>query len=58
MTVEELIAEELDKSGSSDLAGLPLEIQMDPKGTYTISGKLPKAPRTREPERDLPSSSE
>ncbi len=29
-----------------DLAGLPLEVELDKKrGTYTISGKLPKVPR-------------
>ena len=45
MTVEELIAEELDNSGSMDLAGLPLEVELDKKGSYSISGKLPRAPR-------------
>lgn len=53
MTVDELIAEELDKSGSSDLAGLPLEVQLDRKGTYSISGKLPKAPKNEDPDDDL-----
>ena len=53
MTVDELIAEELDKSGSSDLAGLPLEVQLDRKGSYSISGKLPKAPKSGDPDDGL-----
>ncbi len=48
MTVEELIAEELDNSGSTDLAGLPLQVELDKKGSYSISGKLPKVPRDDE----------
>ncbi len=46
MTVEDLIAEELDKSGGFDLAGLPLEVELDgARGTYTISGPLPRPPQ-------------
>lgn len=53
MTVEELIAEELDKSGPVDLAGLPLEVELDKKGSYSISGPLPRAPRSDESSDDL-----
>lgn len=48
MTIEELIADELDKSGPLDLAGLPLEVELDKKGSYSISGPLPKVPRSDE----------
>ena len=54
MTVDEMIAEELDKSGPLDLAGLPLEVELDKKGRYSISGPLPKAPRSSEAGEDRP----
>lgn len=53
MTVDEMIAEELDKSGPTDLAGLPLEVRLDKKGAYSISGKLPRAPKSSDPEDNL-----
>lgn len=53
MTVEELIAEELDKSGPLDLAGLPLEVELDKKGSYSISGPLPRAPRGDDADEDV-----
>jgi len=53
MTVDEMIAEELEKSGPSDLAGLPLEVQLDKKGAYSISGTLPRGPKTTDPDDDL-----
>ncbi len=44
MTVEEMIAEELDEPGASESADLPLEVELDKKGAYSISGPLPLAP--------------
>lgn len=53
MTVEDMIAEELDKSGPKDLPGLPLEVQLDKKGAYSISGTLPLAPKSSTPVDDV-----
>ncbi len=53
MTVEEMIAEEIDEPAGTELAGLPLEVELDPKGAYSISGTLPLAPKTSKRDVDL-----
>jgi len=58
MTVEEMIAEELDLSGNPELAEVPLEVELDIKGTYSISGPLPLAPRTSRNDTGLRTASE
>jgi hypothetical protein len=44
MNVDEMIAEEIDESGNTESAELPLEVELDKKGAYSISGTLPRAP--------------